>query len=327
MKNKKNIHIIIDGGNNLTLKDILTIPIASIRLRAGLFFTKGFDNFNITFSNKLDNNKYDYLFISKLFDDYSSKSLYQKLLKFNKPVYIDFVDYNPNNKIFLEFYSKILKKNLLNVNFIVSSLKLKKKIQKFTKSNVYVLEDPLELPIQKNSKVINNQTYMWFGHYKNLIYLYRFLEKWKTQKNIKIIILTYVNINDIPTLLSEIKNLNVKSNFIFDIYKWSIPTLLKVLKEVRGVIIPGNIDDDRVNGCSNNRLISSFALGKPVAATVYESYKEYSKFFCNIDDNIEFKKFENDAIFYMKKTKIMQKKLNFYSSENLAKKLLKVMNI
>ena len=82
--------------------------------------------------------------------------------------------------------------------------------------------------------------------------------------------------------ISKPPNLNIRFQL------WSIENMLKASAHVSGVIIPGDISDDRKNGVSHNRLITAFALGLPVAATRYQSYLEFDHQFVDIDNQTEF---------------------------------------
>ena len=98
--------------------------------------------------------------------------------------------------------------------------------------------------------------------------------------------------------------------------------MLKVSHNVSGVIIPGDISDERKNGVSHNRLITAFALGLPVAATRYESYLEFDHQFVDIDNISEFKNFLQNPLLYSNRVEIAQRKVKNYTQENIARKWL-----
>lgn len=98
--------------------------------------------------------------------------------------------------------------------------------------------------------------------------------------------------------------------------------MLKVSHNVSGVIIPGDISDERKNGVSHNRLITAFALGLTVAATRYESYLEFDHQFVDIDNKSEFKNFLQNPSLYSSRAEMAQKKVKLYTQENVAKKWL-----
>ena len=98
--------------------------------------------------------------------------------------------------------------------------------------------------------------------------------------------------------------------------------MLKASLNVSGVIIPGDINDDKKNGVSHNRLITAFALGLPVAATRYESYLGFDHQFADIDNKSEFKNFLKNPSLYSSRVEMAQKRVKNYTKENIAKKWL-----
>ena len=98
--------------------------------------------------------------------------------------------------------------------------------------------------------------------------------------------------------------------------------MLKASEIVSGVIIPGDINDERKNGVSHNRLITAFALGLPVAASRYESYLEFDNQFVDIDNKSEFENFLKNPSLYSNGVEISQKKVKNYTQDNIAKKWL-----
>ena len=83
--------------------------------------------------------------------------------------------------------------------------------------------------------------------------------------------------------------------------------------------------DDAKNGVSNNRLLTSFALGLPVAATKYDSYLEFENQFIDIDNSEKFKKFLRNPDLYSSRVNMAQKKLKGYSRDNIAEKWLQLL--
>ena len=102
--------------------------------------------------------------------------------------------------------------------------------------------------------------------------------------------------------------------------------MIKAAEQSSGIIIPGDINDDRKNGVSHNRLITSFALGLPVVATKYDSYLEFKYQFADIDNKKEFTNFLVNPSLFLSHTKMAQKKVEKYTKENLALKWLDLIN-
>ena len=124
--------------------------------------------------------------------------------------------------------------------------------------------------------------------------------------------------------MDEIRNqsqhISKPSNLNIQFQLWSIENMLKASTNVSGIIIPGDISDDRKNGVSHNRLITAFALGLPVAATRYQSYLEFDHQFVDIDNQTEFENFLQNPSLYSSRVEMAQKKVKNYTQENIAKK-------
>jgi len=124
---------------------------------------------------------------------------------------------------------------------------------------------------------------------------------------------------------SELNKINLSPNIQIKLFYWSLENMLRIKDAISGVFIPGDTKSIKKN-VSNNRLITSFALGCPVAATHYDSYLEYKKYFCNIDDENEFNSFVEDNSFYRKKVSEAQFLIKNYSTNQIAKKWLNIIN-
>ena len=98
--------------------------------------------------------------------------------------------------------------------------------------------------------------------------------------------------------------------------------MLKASENVSGIIIPGDIHDERKNGVSHNRLITSFALGLPVAATKYDSYLEFDNQFADIDNKTEFENFLSKPFLYSSRVEMAQKKVKSYTRDKISQKWL-----
>jgi len=126
-------------------------------------------------------------------------------------------------------------------------------------------------------------------------------------------------------LISSLNKLNLSPNIQIKLFYWSLENMLKIKDSISGILIPGDTKSIKKN-VSNNRLITSFALGCPVAATHYDSYLEYKKYFCNIDDEDEFNYFVEDNSFYRKKVSEAQTIIEDYSVHKIASKWLDIIS-
>jgi len=321
----KNIHWLVPFKINQP-DDVKHLNIASIRIRAGLFMLPIFKGYNIAYDESISNiDNINYLFIGKIAA--SREDLLGKWSEYiesqrdkGKIIYFDYTDHHLlGESLAGKFYRNALKED---DQIITSSELLKKKlIPKF--KNVSIIEDPIEIEIQK---IKNNQNnfFLFFGHQSNLKYLFTLILNWDSSKEYNLIIQT----SEIGLDLIQQQGSNIKkpTNLNIQLQLWSIPNMLKAAEKVSGIIIPGDITDNRKNGVSHNRLLSAFALGLPVAATRYKSYLEFDNQFADIDNHDEFKNFLLNPNLYSSRVKIAQNKVKNYTKENLARKWLKLIN-
>jgi len=317
----KNIHWLVPYKINHN-QDISNKNLASIRLRAGLFNHQIFNNFNISFDENIsDINEIDFLFVGKFAGNRADLlntwvEIINLLREKGKKIFFDYTDHHlSNDSIAGQFYRASLK---TSDQIITSSEKLKNHLASDYK-NISIIEDPIEVEIQKVKKN-KDSSLLFFGHHTNLKYLFNLINNWDSKIQSNLIIQTSEQgINEIKI---QSQNISKPQNLNIQFQLWSITNMLKASANVSGVIIPGDIDDERKNGVSHNRLITAFALGLPVAATRYESYLEFEHQFVDIDDKGEFEKFIKNPSAYSSRVEMAQKKVISYTPENIAKKWL-----
>ncbi len=322
----KNIHWLVPYKINHP-DDIVKKNIASIRIRTGLFTLPIFKSYSLTIDESISNiNNINFLFIGKfpgnrkdLFDKWSGYIKSQRGK--GKIIYFDYTDSHLLQETLAgKFYSDALKEN---DQIITSSETLKKNlISKF--KNVSIIEDPIEIEIQKIKDNQNNY-FLFFGHHTNLKYLFNVIPNWDSSKEYNLIIQTseigLEIIQEQSRFIKKPDNLNIQLQL------WSITNMLKAAELVSGIIIPGDITDNKKNGVSHNRLITAFALGLPVAATRYKSYLEFDNQFADIDNHDEFKNFLLNPNLYSSRLKIAQNKTKNFTKEILARKWLKLLTV
>lgn len=307
-------------------KDISFSNIASIRLRTALFSLPMFNKYKLTINESInDPNNIDYLFISKFpgnREDLITNwlNIIDNHRKNSKKIFFDYTDHHLDKETLAgQFYRSSLKSN---DQIITSSEKLKSHLGPNFK-NLTIIEDPIEIDIQKVKKS-KESTFLFFGHHTNLIYLFNLINNWNSKIKSNLIIQTSEEgMNEIKIQSQHIlkpPNLNIHFQL------WSVENMLKASENVSGVIIPGDINDERKNGVSHNRLITAFALGLPVAATRYKSYLEFDHQFVDIDIQSEFENFLKNPSLYSRRVEMAQKKVKSYTQENVAKKWLRLIN-
>ena len=303
-------------------KDISLSNIASIRLRTSLFNLPIFSEYKLSINESIDDlNNIDYLFISKF--PSNREDLITNWLDIiknhrnnSKNIFFDYTDHHLSKESLAgQFYRETLKSD---DQIITSSEKLKNHLNPNYK-NITIIEDPIEIEIQKVKKN-KDSSFLFFGHHTNLKYLFNLINNWdfKIQSNL-IIQTSEEGMNEIRNQsqhISKPPNLNIQFQL------WSIENMLKASTNVSGIIIPGDISDDRKNGVSHNRLITAFALGLPVAASKYQSYLEFDHQFVDIDDKSEFENFLKNPSLYSSRVEMAQKKVKNYTQENIGKKWL-----
>ena len=301
-------------------KDISLSNLASIRLRTSLFNLPIFSEYKITINESIDEiNNIDYLFISKFSskrEDLITKwlELIENHRKSGRKIFFDYTDHHLDRETLAsQFYRAALKSN---DQIITSSEKLKNHLSPNFK-NITIIEDPIEIEIQRVKKN-KESSFLFFGHHTNLKYLFNLINNWNSKIQSNLIIQTSeVGMDEIRNQsqhISKPPNLNIQFQL------WSIENMLKASTNVSGIIIPGDISDDRKNGVSHNRLITAFALGLPVAATRYQSYLEFDHQFVDIDNQTEFENFLQNPSLYSSRVEMAQKKVKNYTQENIAKK-------
>lgn len=303
-------------------KDISLSNFASIRLRTALFNLPIFNEYKLTINESIDDlANINYLFISKFPSNREDLltnwlNIIENFRENGKKIFFDYTDHHLDKETLAgQFYRASLSPN---DQIITSSEKLKNNFSPNYK-NITIIEDPIEIDIQKVKKR-RESSFLFFGHHTNLKYLFNLINNWNSKIQSNLIIQTSdIGIGEIRNQsqhISKPPNLNIQFQL------WSIENMLKASHNVSGIIIPGDISDERKNGVSHNRLITAFALGLPVAATRYESYLEFDNQFVDIDNKSEFENFLQNPSLYSSHAKMAQKKVKSYTQENVAKKWL-----
>jgi hypothetical protein len=317
----KSIHWLVPYQINHN-QDISNKNLASIRLRAGLFNLPSFNNFTVSFNENIsDIDEIDYLFVGKFAGN--REDLFNTWIKIinlhrdnGKKIFFDYTDHHLSiDSLAGRFYRASLKPT----DQIITSSKILKNHLISNYKNITIIEDPIEVEIQKVKKN-KDSSFLFFGHHTNLKYLFNLIKNWDSKIQSNLIIQTSEQgMNKIKIQSQHIsKPLNLNIQFKL----WSVENMLKASENVSGVIIPGDINDERKNGVSHNRLITAFAIGLPVAATKYESYLEFDNQFVDIDNKSEFENFLKNPSLYSSRVEMAQKKVKNYNQENIAKKWL-----
>ena len=315
----KNIHWLVPYKINHN-QDISNKNLASIRLRAGLFNLPSFNNFTVSFNENIsDIDEIDYLFVGKFAGNREDLvNTWVEIINLHrdngKKIFFDYTDHHLDKETLAgQFYRASLNSN---DQIITSSEKLKNHLSPNFK-NITIIEDPIEIQIEKVKKS-KESSFLFFGHHTNLKYLFNLINNWNSKIQSNLIIQT--SEEGMDEIRNQSQHISKPSNLNIQFQLWSIENMLKASTNVSGIIIPGDISDDRKNGVSHNRLITAFALGLPVAATRYQSYLEFDHQFVDIDNQTEFENFLQNPSLYSSRVEMAQKKVKNYTQENIAKK-------
>ena len=315
----KNIHWLVPYQINHN-QDISNKNVASIRLRAGLFNLPCFNDFTVSFNENIyDIDEIDYLFVGKFAGNREDLvNTWVEIINLHrdngKKIFFDYTDHHLDKETLAgQFYRASLNSN---DQIITSSEKLKNHLSPNFK-NITIIEDPIEIQIEKVKKS-KESSFLFFGHPTNLKYLFNLINNWNSKIQSNLIIQT--SEEGMDEIRNQSQHISKPSNLNIQFQLWSIENMLKASTNVSGIIIPGDISDDRKNGVSHNRLITAFALGLPVAATRYQSYLEFDHQFVDIDNQTEFENFLQNPSLYSSRVEMAQKKVKNYTQENIAKK-------
>jgi hypothetical protein len=315
----KNIHWLVPYKINHN-QDISNKNLASIRLRAGLFNLPCFNDFTVSFNENIyDIDEIDYLFVGKFAGNREDLvNTWVEIINLHRDngekIFFDYTDHHLDKETLAgQFYRASLNSN---DQIITSSEKLKNHLSPNFK-NITIIEDPIEIQIEKVKKS-KESSFLFFGHHTNLKYLFNLINNWNSKIQSNLIIQT--SEEGMDEIRNQSQHISKPSNLNIQFQLWSIENMLKASTNVSGIIIPGDISDDRKNGVSHNRLITAFALGLPVAATRYQSYLEFDHQFVDIDNQTEFENFLQNPSLYSSRVEMAQKKVKNYTQENIAKK-------
>jgi len=292
---KVNVQWLLSGNPN-TLLQLRSSNLASIRMRAAITMDIFENNLKVKLTNNLLINKdTNVLGIGKLtvMSDPQQSKEWLGVIRQHKnnggKVFLDYTDNhfresNKNSEIY-KAYKEILHES----NYVVtSSTYLKNEITRQLDIPAITIEDPLEVELKQPRKNLQNTpTGLWFGHASNLNYLLRFLQV-EFEPSTKIKILVMSNLYPFPEeLIKSLRN-TISPEIELSILPWSINEMVLAASISDFCIIPCAIGDDRKEGVSSNRLITSLALGLPCFADTPLSYQEFSDYFSPLNnDSIE----------------------------------------
>ncbi len=171
----------------------------------------------------------------------------------------------------------------------------------------YIIPEPVEIDfIAPGNRPKNELTALWFGHNSNLSYLFDFMaNRMHLAPPKNLIILT----NNFPKEHVQEAAKRAPKGIKISLAPWSKKNMVEAAKISHYAVIPSSKNDPRKSGVSPGRLLTSLALGLPVASEPLHSYMPFKRFFADINSS--------DAVNLMKDPKSYEKLI--FSAQEIIK--------
>jgi hypothetical protein len=234
-----------------------------------------------------------------------------------------FMDYTDHHLGFDSSMSDFYRNVLCMVDVaITSSRMMKQNLAKYYSGNIQLLEDAVEFFPQDIKPVNKPTTLLWFGHASNIEYLISFIKLgFESGDQIRLIILS----NEAGLDYFSRTQVISKAEIQIQLGIWSLEAMVHASQLADACIIPINNADTKKNGASSNRLITAFALGLPVAAGALDSYKDYKKYYVDIDGE-EFRTLIKDPSVFHDRVKLAQLDVvPIFSISNITRKWIELL--
>jgi hypothetical protein len=320
----KNIHLLIP--NEFAAGDLRSSPVASLRLRVALLemIFKTDTNINITRGEEpLDET--DVLVICKpMFSPLDGEERKRqwigaitKCASRQIPCLLDYTDHHLGvASPYTRLYELALEKCtavITSSNFMLQAL------DGYHAGAFWTIEDAVEVPLTppKPGLVDLVPTLLWFGHSSNIKFLIDYLTPHhKALDDARLILLT----DRTGASLFKAATSEMQTRLRCELFEWSPSNILAAGRISDWALIPSNPRHPAKQYVSNNRLLTSFALGLPVAASNLASYAPYEKFFKNIDNHWTIEEWSNPGSEREKILTIQGSVLPNFAPECLAQK-------
>lgn len=285
IKKKYKIEFLVDCNlKDYSIHNLKSNKIASVRLRASVAAEVAHNlNYTVTVSDGYHHKFQNIIVVTKVthITDANRPSRWLNKISASKnsgaKIIIEYTDNHiEENTIRGDFYRKCIK---LADAIICSSFILKSNISKYYSGPIYIIEEPVEVPIitpiEKNNSIKN---ILWFGHASNLPYLVDCLKNiFSSQIHARLIIMT--NAYPFPDELSNKLSINALKNVEINVIPWSIDDLITASGICDFCILPTGHKDRNKAGASSNRLTTALALGLPVLSDNLNSYKKFNAYY------------------------------------------------
>ena len=163
---------------------------------------------------------------------------------------------------------------------VVPSTRMARHLEGNWTKPVEIIPEPVEVAMQPVRLYEGGEkTALWFGHNSNLPYLLDFMSKGMQEAPPSRLI---IQTNFVVPQAAEALKARTPKGTTLDIQKWTLSAMLEAARQSHYAMIPSDVNDERKNGASPGRLLTSLAMGLPVVATALESYQPFAEFFAEI---------------------------------------------
>lgn len=270
-----------------SISDIAACETASIRLRAAAFAANcTSDDVEITFGEVCPD-IVDVLVVGKIGSDCRSSrrddawtSVIRAHLAAGSRVYVDYTDNHigfasPMSSFYIHLSS------YKGVNWVAPSEWLHSFLLPLIPEggDCIIINDAIESPIIKpDTRRLSSKPFkcLWFGHASSYKYLPAYLQDVDSSEDAKIELYIISSVSILERAQALLRLPLIKA---VHFCPWSLPALLELSQAVDLALIPGNPMDPRKAGVGCNRLATSLALGLPVFAAQYSSYRQFETFY------------------------------------------------
>ena len=230
-------------------------------------------------------------------------------------IFLDYTDHHLGFESSMsDFYRNVLSKVDVATT---SSRRMQKNLALYYSGAIEFIEDAIEFLPQDTKPVNKPTTLLWFGHASNIKYLITFIRLgFKTGDQIRLIILS----NEAGLQYFSAAHLTSKAEIQIQLGLWSPEAMVHASKLADACIIPVDIADPKKNGVSSNRLITALALGLPVAASALDSYKDFEKYYVDINCGDFRALIEDPSMFHDRVHLAHHEVMPMFSVQNIASK-------
>jgi len=273
--------------------------VPSLRLRLGAALTH--TDLEITYGNNFKPTEVDIVLISKMMFAGAGEEvklnrileLSKQLSQLGKKIVVDYTDNylaktkedaSPTLKLIDKINHKFYKQVISIADaVVVSSQKLSDYVYEYTSNPIYIIPDAVDdFPeiSSINSEIFENG--LFYGSDATFKFLLRELPHISNQLTKHINLYCLVSVFTYKKYKDITKSSDTYDKITLDLLPWSLEKVASKAQQSSFICLPGGLDSSRKTFVSENRLITAFALNRPVLASPLESYSKYSPYFLDL---------------------------------------------